>query len=67
MIIIKALQKVIGAIKNKLGKKIMKKFGGLGAKLYDYLIDYDSEDKKAKHTKKCVIKKPLNLKIIKTV
>ena len=67
MIIIKALQKVIGAIKNKLGKKVMKKFRGLGAKLYNYLTDYGSEDKKAKHTKKCVIKKTLNLKIIKTV
>ena len=67
MIIIEALRKVIGAIKNKFGKEIMKKFGGLGTKLHNYLIDYGSEDKKAKHTKKCVIKIPLNLKIIKTV
>ena len=34
---------------------------------YSYLIDDDSEDKKAKGTKKCVIKNTLNLRTIKTV
>ena len=34
----------------------MKNFLGLRAKLYHYLIDDSSEDKKAKGTKKCVIK-----------
>ena len=32
---------------------------GLGAKAYSYLIDYGIEDKKAKSTRKCVIKRKL--------
>ena len=43
-------------MKDELGGKIMTKFVGLGAKTYNYLIDDSSEDKKAKGTKKCVIK-----------
>ena len=35
----------------------MAKFGGLRAKTYSYLIYDDSEDKKTKCTKKCVIKR----------
>ena len=34
----------------------MKEFVGLRAKTYAYLMDDDSEYKKAKGTKKCVIK-----------
>ena len=45
----------------------MKKFVGLRAKSYSYLINACTEDKKAKGTKKCVIKERLDLKIIKTV
>ena len=45
----------------------MTKFLGLRAKTYSYLIDDWSEDKKAKSTKKCVIKKKSSLKIIKTI
>ena len=45
----------------------MTKFVELRTETYSYLIDDDSEDQKAKITKKCVIKKKLNLKIIKTV
>ena len=44
----------------------MKKFVGLKSKTHNYLIDDGSEDKKAKYTKKCVIKGKLkfeNLKI----
>ena len=41
----------------------MKKFVGLRAKIYSYLIVDGSEDKKAKDTQKCVIKRDL----IKTV
>ena len=41
-------------MKNELGRMIMEKFVGLGAKTCSYLIDDDSEDKKAKGTKKCV-------------
>ena len=37
----------------------MKEFVGLGAKTYAYLMDGDSEKKKAKRTKKCVIKRIL--------
>ena len=45
----------------------MTKFVGIRAKTYSYLIDDSSENKKAKGTKTSVIKKTLNLKIIKTV
>ena len=37
----------------------MTKFVGLGAKSYSYLRDDGSEDKKAKRTKKCIIKRKL--------
>ena len=49
-------KKVIGLIKDELGGKIMKKFIGLRAKTFSYLIDHSSENKEAKGTKKCVIK-----------
>ena len=59
-------KKVIIVMKGKLGGKIMKEFFGLRAKTYSYLIDDDSEDKKAKGTKICIIKIKIQLKIIKT-
>ena len=46
-------------MKDKLGGKIMTKFFRLRVKTYSYLIDDGSEDKKAKGTKKCVIKRKL--------
>ena len=46
-------------MKDELGGKTMTKFVGLRAKIYSYLIDHGSEDKKAKDTKKCVIKRKL--------
>ena len=46
-------------MRDELGGKIMTKFFGLRAKPYSYLIDQSSEDKKAKGTKKCVIKRKL--------
>ena len=55
--------KVIGLMKDELGGKIMTKFVGLGAKTYSYLIDYGSADKKAKGTKKCVIKRKLKFQL----
>ena len=45
-------KKVIGLMKDELGGKFMKKFVGLRAKTYSYLIDDGSEGKKAKGTKK---------------
>ena len=46
-------------MKDELGAKFTTKLFGLRAKTcrYGYLIDDGSEDKKAKVTKKCVIKK----------
>ena len=50
------IEKVIGLMKDELGRKIMTKLVGLRAKAYSYLIDDGCEDKKAKDTKKCVLK-----------
>ena len=41
---------------DELGGKIMKEFVDLRAKTYSYLMNDDSEHKKAKGTIKCVIK-----------
>ena len=50
---------VIGLFKYELGRKVMKEFCALRTKAYEYLMDDDSEKKKAKGTKKCVIKRRL--------
>ena len=55
-------EEIIRLIKDELSEKITTKLAGLRAKNYSYLIDDNSEDKKAKDTKTNVI----NLKIIKT-
>ena len=60
-------KKVVELMKDELGGKSMKKFVRLITKNYSYLKDGGSEDKKAKDTKKCVIRKILNLKIMITV
>ena len=52
-------KKVIGKFKDELGGKIMKEFFALRAKTYTYLLDDDKEIKKAKGTKRCVIKRRL--------
>ena len=52
-------KKVIGLFKDELGGKIMKEFVGLRRKTWVYLMDDNSEHKKAKGTKKCVIKRRL--------
>ena len=46
-------------MKDELGEKIVKKFVGLRAKTYSYLIDDGSENKKAKDTKKKCHKKKI--------
>ena len=46
-------------MKDELGGRIVTKFVGLRAKTYSYLLDDSSEDKKAKGTKMCVIKRKL--------
>ena len=50
-------KKVIGLMKDELGGKIITEFITLRPKTYSYLTDDGKEDKKAKGTKKCVIKK----------
>ena len=45
--------------KDELGGKIIKEFCALRVKTYAYLMDDDSEKKKAKGTKKCIIKRRL--------
>ena len=46
-------------MKDKLGGKIMIKLVALRPKTYSYLMDDGNEAKKAKGTKKCVIKRML--------
>ena len=50
-------KKVIVLMKDELGGKIMTEFVALRAKTYSDLTDDDTQVKKAKGTKKCVIKK----------
>ena len=52
-------KKVISLFKDELGGKIMIEFVALRAKTYAYLMEDGSEHKKAKGTKKCVIKREL--------
>ena len=47
----------IGLMKDELGGEIITEFIALRPKTYSYLTDNDKIDKKAKGTKKCVIKK----------
>ena len=55
-------KKVLGLFKDELGGKIMKLFAPVRAKTWAYLMDDDSEKKKAKGTKRCIIKKDLIVK-----
>ena len=50
-------KKVIGLMKDELGRKIITEFFTLRPKIYSFLTDDGKEDKKAKGTKKCLIKK----------
>ena len=55
-------KKVIGLFKDELGGKIMTEFCALRAKAYAYLMEDGSEHKKAKGTKKCIIKSEITFK-----
>ena len=59
------LAKVIGLMKHELGGKIMIKVVGLRGKTYNYLLDDGSENKKARGTKKYVIKRKLKFEYYK--
>ena len=60
-------KKVIGLMKDELGGGIITEFVALRPKTYSYITDEFIEMKKAKGTKKCVIKKTLQLKITESV
>ena len=49
----------MGLMKDELGDKAKTKSAGLRAKTYSYLTDDGSEEKKAKNTKMCTIKRKL--------
>ena len=50
-------KKVIGLMKGEVGRKIVTKFAAIRPITYSYLMDDGNSDKKAKGTKKCIIKK----------
>ena len=58
---------VPGLLKDELGGKITTEFVALRSKTYSYLDDKFNEHKKAKGTKKCVIKQKTVFKISKIV
>ena len=55
-------EKVLGVMKDELGEQIMKEFVWLRAKIYSHLKGSNDECKKAKETKKCVVKRKLKFK-----
>ena len=55
-------KKVIGMFKDELGGKIMTEFCTLEAKAYAYKLDDDTEKKKSKGTKKCIVKREITFK-----
>ena len=57
----KKIKKVIRLTKDELGLEIIKEFVRLRAEIYSYLKEKNDEDKKAKSTKKCVIKRELKI------
>ena len=52
-------KKVIGLFKDELGGKSIVEFCALRAKAYAYKLDDDTEHKKAKGTKKCIVKREI--------
>ena len=57
-------KKIIGLMKDELGGKIITEFVTLRPKTYSFLTDDGKDDKKAKGTKKCVIKKMIKFNCI---
>ena len=57
-------KKVIGLMKDELGGGIMKELTALKSKTYEYL-DGESESKRCKGIKKCVIKREIRFKTIR--
>ena len=55
-------KKVIGKSKDELGRKIVIEFCALRAKAYAYKLDDDTEKKKVKGTKKCIVKRKITFK-----
>ena len=47
-------EKIIGLMKDELGRKVITKFFGLRPKTYNYFIDDVSEDKKKQKAQKAV-------------
>ena len=58
-------KKVPGLFKDELGGTIITEFVALNPKAYAYLDDYGNDHKKAKGTKKCVIKQKLMIQNFK--
>ena len=52
-------KKVIGMFKDELGRKIMTEFCALRAKAYAYKLDDETEMKKTKGRKKCIVKREI--------
>ena len=52
-------KKVLGKFKDELGGKIIVEFCALRAKAYAYKLDDDTENKKAKGTKKSIVKREI--------
>ena len=55
-------KKIIGKFKDELGGKIMNEFCALRAKTYSFKLDDDTENKRAKGTKKCIVKREITFK-----
>ena len=60
-------KKVIGLMKDELGGRVITEFAALRPKTYSYLTDDCKEDKKAKGTKKCVIKRMIKFEDYKNL
>ena len=58
-LLIEKNEKVIGLMKDELGGKIIKEFISLRPKVYSYRVE-ESEPKKCKGIKKCVVKKTIS-------